>query len=113
MLKRNYVLYDVITQVLGREVYNSNFQLGGIQIMHNNGITHSTVTWDYEGIKKILGWLSYIPASKTSPLPILINPADPAERHVDFKPTKAGYDPRYLLNGFVHPGVLFNSFIMS
>ena len=25
------------TQVLGREVYSSNAQLGGVQIMHNNG----------------------------------------------------------------------------
>lgn len=50
-----------LNKVLGREVYTSNNQLGGIQIMHNNGVTHSTVSEDYDGIKKILEWLSYVP----------------------------------------------------
>lgn len=48
-------------QVLGREVYTSNNQLGGVQIMHNNGVTHTTVTDDFEGVFTILQWLSYMP----------------------------------------------------
>lgn len=48
-------------QVLGREVYTSNNQLGGIQIMHNNGVTHTTVPDDFEGVFTILQWLSYMP----------------------------------------------------
>lgn len=48
-------------KVLGREVYTSNNQLGGIQIMHNNGVTHSTVCDDFEGVYTILQWLSYMP----------------------------------------------------
>ena len=48
-------------QVLGREVYSSNAQLGGIQIMHNNGVTHLTVPSDVEGVAAIIDWLSYIP----------------------------------------------------
>ena len=73
--------------------------------MHNNGVTHSTVSWDYEGISLILRWLSYIPSSKGSPLPILVDPTDTIERDIDFCPSKAGYDPRCLLNGFTDPGI--------
>ena len=31
-------IYKCFIQVLGREVYSSNAQLGGTQIMHNNGV---------------------------------------------------------------------------
>lgn len=48
-------------QVLGREVYTSNNQLGGVQIMHNNGVSHVTVPDDFEGVYTILEWLSYVP----------------------------------------------------
>lgn len=48
-------------QVLGREVYTSNNQLGGVQIMHYNGISHITVPDDFEGVCTILEWLSYMP----------------------------------------------------
>lgn len=48
-------------QLLGREVYASNNQLGGIQIMYNNGISHKTDPRDLDGIYTILKWLSYIP----------------------------------------------------
>lgn len=54
-------------KVLGREVYTSNNQLGGIQIMHNNGVTHGTVCDDFEGVYTILQWLSYMP--KVIPAP--------------------------------------------
>ncbi|MEQ2177551.1 hypothetical protein GOODEAATRI_004757 [Goodea atripinnis] len=50
-----------LNKVLGREVYTSNNQLGGIQIMHNNGVTHSTVCDDFEGVFNLLQWLSYMP----------------------------------------------------
>ena len=52
-------------QVLGREVYTSNAQLGGTQIMHNNGVTHLTASSDFEGVVSIVNWLSYLP--KVSP----------------------------------------------
>lgn len=29
--------------------------------MHNNGVTHSTVCDDFEGVYTILQWLSYMP----------------------------------------------------
>lgn len=51
-----------LNTLLGKEVYTSNNQLGGIQIMYKNGVTHSVVEDDYEGICKIIQWMSYLPA---------------------------------------------------
>ncbi|XP_052451793.1 acetyl-CoA carboxylase 2 isoform X7 [Carassius gibelio] len=53
-----------LNKVLGREVYTSNNQLGGVQIMHNNGVTHTIVPDDFEGVLTILQWLSYMPKIK-------------------------------------------------
>uniref|UniRef100_A0A673M3W8 acetyl-CoA carboxylase n=1 Tax=Sinocyclocheilus rhinocerous TaxID=307959 RepID=A0A673M3W8_9TELE len=91
-----------LNKVLGREVYTSNNQLGGVQIMHNNGVTHNIVPDDFEGVLTILQWLSYMPKSNQSPVPIM-PPTDPVEREIDFVPTKAPYDPRWLLCGRPHP----------
>uniref|UniRef100_A0A8C4HHW9 acetyl-CoA carboxylase n=1 Tax=Dicentrarchus labrax TaxID=13489 RepID=A0A8C4HHW9_DICLA len=87
-----------LNKVLGREVYTSNNQLGGIQIMHNNGVTHCTVCDDFEGVFQLLQWLSYMPMCKSSPVPIL-SAKDPVDRPVEFVPTKAPYDPRWMLAG--------------
>ncbi|KTF87604.1 hypothetical protein cypCar_00010440 [Cyprinus carpio] len=91
-----------LNKVLGREVYTSNNQLGGVQIMHNNGVTHTIVPDDFEGVLTILQWLSYMPKSNQSLVPIM-PPTDPVEREIDFVPTKAPYDPRWLLCGRPHP----------
>uniref|UniRef100_A0A8C2HLI4 acetyl-CoA carboxylase n=1 Tax=Cyprinus carpio TaxID=7962 RepID=A0A8C2HLI4_CYPCA len=95
-----------LNKVLGREVYTSNNQLGGVQIMHNNGVTHTTVCDDFEGVFTLLLWLSYMPKSnsavhlqnKMSPVP-MISAKDPIDRPVEFVPTKAPYDPRWMLAG--------------
>lgn len=50
-----------LNKLLGREVYASNNQLGGVQIMHNNGVTHKTDAADLEGIYTTIKWLSYMP----------------------------------------------------
>ncbi|XP_066465318.1 acetyl-CoA carboxylase 1 [Eleutherodactylus coqui] len=91
-----------LNKVLGREVYTSNNQLGGIHIMHSNGVTHTTVYDDFEGVYTILQWISYMPKCISSPVPI-IAPKDPIERHIEFVPTKAPYDPRWMLAGRPHP----------
>nr|UXL88908.1 acetyl-CoA carboxylase-like 6 isoform 3 [Potamotrygon motoro] len=95
---------SALNKVLGREVYTSNNQLGGVHIMHNNGISHITVPDDFEGIYTILEWLSYMPKNNTSPVPI-ISPKDCPERQIDFVPSKAPYDPRWMLAGRPHPNV--------
>ncbi|TSL34519.1 Acetyl-CoA carboxylase [Bagarius yarrelli] len=87
-----------LNKVLGREVYTSNNQLGGVQIMHNNGVTHTTVCDDFEGVYMLLHWLSYMPKKTSSPVPILAA-KDPIDRPVEFVPTKTPYDPRWMLGG--------------
>ncbi|XP_039771055.1 acetyl-CoA carboxylase 2 isoform X2 [Ornithorhynchus anatinus] len=95
---------SALNKVLGREVYTSNNQLGGVQIMHFNGISHITVPDDFEGVYTILEWLSYMPKDNRSPVPI-ITPMDPIDREIEFVPSKAPYDPRWMLAGRPHPTV--------
>ncbi|XP_073990348.1 acetyl-CoA carboxylase isoform X5 [Rhodnius prolixus] len=94
--------YSALNKLLGREVYASNNQLGGVQIMYNNGVSHKTEPRDFDGINAIIRWLSYIPKDKVSPLPIL-TPVDPIDREVVYMPTKAPYDPRWMLEGRPNP----------
>lgn len=94
--------HAALNKVLGKKVYASNNQLGGIQIMHNNGVSHKTEATDLNGVFRILNWLSYIPAYKGCELPITI-PSDPISRPVDFIPTKSPYDPRWMLAGRKSP----------
>uniref|UniRef100_A0AAR2KSB1 acetyl-CoA carboxylase n=1 Tax=Pygocentrus nattereri TaxID=42514 RepID=A0AAR2KSB1_PYGNA len=91
-----------LNKVLGREVYTSNNQLGGVQIMHNNGVTHTTVCDDFEGVYTLLQWLSYMPKNTASPVPMLAA-KDPVDRPVEFVPTKTPYDPRWMLAGRPNP----------
>ncbi|RZF37309.1 hypothetical protein LSTR_LSTR005641 [Laodelphax striatellus] len=94
--------FNALNKLLGRKVYASNNQLGGIQIMHNNGVTHTIVPRDLDGVYTILKWLSFVPKDKMSPIPI-ISPVDPIEREIEFMPTKTPYDPRWMLAGRPHP----------
>lgn len=87
--------------MLGREVYTSNGQLGGIQIMYNNGISHAVATDDYDGVRTMLHWLSYVPKHRGGPLPAIVS-MDPVDRDVEFMPTKVPYDPRWMLAGKRH-----------
>ncbi|XP_020604828.1 acetyl-CoA carboxylase-like isoform X1 [Orbicella faveolata] len=91
-----------LNKVLGRQVYTSNLQLGGPQIMHNNGVTHMVVSDDFGGISAIMQWLSYVPKCKNGPLPIL-KTSDPIDREVEFVPPKAPYDPRHFISGAPDP----------
>ncbi|XP_078193325.1 acetyl-CoA carboxylase 2 isoform X5 [Callithrix jacchus] len=93
---------SALNKVLGREVYTSNNQLGGVQIMHYNGVSHITVPDDFEGVYTILEWLSYIPKDNHSPVPI-ITPTDPIDREIEFLPSRTPYDPRWMLAGRPHP----------
>ena len=55
---------SALNKVLGRNVYTSNVQLGGTQIMFANGVSHVIVNDEVEGVSNILQWISYIPAKK-------------------------------------------------
>ena len=89
-----------LNKVLGREVYTSNLQLGGTQIMHKNGVSHLTAASDLEGVTHILQWLSYIPEVKGDTLPIRETP-DTWDREIAYIPPKGPYDPRWFIEGKV------------
>lgn len=91
-----------INKLLGSEVYSSNLQLGGTQIMYRNGVSHLTASDDLAGVEKIMQWLSYVPAKSGQPIPILESD-DSWDRDVDFYPTKGEvYDVRWLIEGRHH-----------
>ena len=88
-----------INKLLGREVYTSNLQLGGTQIMYKNGVSHMTATDDFEGVCKIAHWMSFVPDRKGNPVPI--SPTiDSWDRDVTFyPPQKQIYDVRWMIAG--------------
>ncbi|RKF57668.1 Acetyl-CoA carboxylase [Erysiphe neolycopersici] len=88
-----------INKLLGREVYTSNLQLGGTQIMYKNGVSHMTANDDFEGVSKIVEWMAYVPDKRNNPLPI--GPAiDTWDREVSYTPPpKQPHDVRWLIAG--------------
>merc|ERR1711937_39157 len=90
--------YGALNKLLGREVYTSQDQLGGPQVMYPNGCTHEVVDDDQEGVQSIIQWLSYVPAT-TDALPAVRESADPVNCDVEWKPTPTPYDPRLMLSG--------------
>ncbi|CAM9423058.1 unnamed protein product [Ascophyllum nodosum] len=92
--------FSALNKLLGREVYTSQDQLGGPQIMHPNGVSHMEVSNDQEGVARILQWLSYVPKTSNDP-PAARPVTDPVHRQVAVVPTKTPYDPRELCRGKV------------
>ena len=92
--------FNALNKLLGRQVYTSNVQLGGPEIMYTNGVSHLTVHDDMDGCLRILDWLSFVPTRRHAPQPLLqaLYP-DPVERRIDFKVGKLPYDVRHLLAG--------------
>ncbi|KAI3651231.1 hypothetical protein MP228_004712 [Amoeboaphelidium protococcarum] len=101
-----------LNKVLGREVYTSNLQLGGTQIMHNNGVTHLTAHDDMHGVMQILNWLSFVPKHRDAPLSqssVSHNIDAVVDRNVEYYPTKSGqYDVRSLISGADVDGIFMH-----
>jgi acetyl-CoA carboxylase / biotin carboxylase 1 len=88
-----------INKLLGREVYTSNLQLGGTQIMYKNGVSHMTANDDFQGVEKIVEWMSFIPDKKNQPVPVSPS-ADPWDRDIEYyPPSRQAYDVRHLIAG--------------
>ncbi|KAI8319859.1 acetyl-CoA carboxylase [Martensiomyces pterosporus] len=90
-----------LNKVLGREVYTSNLQLGGTQIMYKNGVSHLTADNDFAGICKIVRWLSFVPRVRDAPL-LPVSPVlqtDPVDRPIAYEPPSGPSDPRLFLAG--------------
>lgn len=67
--------------------------------MYRNGVSHMTADDDFEGVSKIVKWMSYVPDKKGSPVPISPS-ADNWDRDVAYYPPgKAAYDVRHLIAG--------------
>ncbi|KAJ3215866.1 acetyl-coenzyme-A carboxylase [Dinochytrium kinnereticum] len=91
---------SALNKVLGREVYTSNLQLGGTQIMFKNGVSHIVAHNDMDSIVEAIRWLSYVPKKHNAPLPVLPS-TDCVDRLIDaIIPESGGYDPRSLLGGY-------------
>eukprot|EP00565_Helicotheca_tamesis_P003884 CAMPEP_0185725054 /NCGR_PEP_ID=MMETSP1171-20130828/1378_1 /TAXON_ID=374046 /ORGANISM="Helicotheca tamensis, Strain CCMP826" /LENGTH=2089 /DNA_ID=CAMNT_0028393057 /DNA_START=20 /DNA_END=6289 /DNA_ORIENTATION=+ len=90
--------FSALNKLLGREVYTSQDQLGGPQIMVPNGVTHETVEDDQAGVMSILQWLSFVP-KKVGDVPAARQCADPVDRAVEWRPTPTPYDPRLMCSG--------------
>jgi len=90
--------FSALNKLLGKEVYTSQDQLGGPQVMYPNGVTHEVVDDDQAGVAAIIRWLSYVSKDATA-LPAVRENADPVDRKVEFQPTKTPYDPRHMLGG--------------
>ncbi|KAI1333487.1 acetyl-CoA carboxylase [Xylariaceae sp. FL0016] len=88
-----------LNNLLGREVYTSNLQLGGTQIMYRNGVSHMTANDDFAGVSRIVEWLSFVPARRNLPVPIAPT-TDSWDRAITYTPpNKQPYDVRWLIGG--------------
>ena len=87
-----------LNKVLGKEVYTSNLQLGGTQIMYKNGVSHMVANDDFQGVEKIVDWLSFVPDKKGQPVPVS-PPSDTWDRDIAFYPPRGPYDVRHLIGG--------------
>jgi len=93
--------YQALNKLMNSNVYSTNDQLGGPQIMGPNGISHLLASTHLDAIFQSLEWLSFVPAVRNGELVAAdIRGVDVLDRDITFYPT-AGvpYDPRLLLQG--------------
>eukprot|EP00923_Selenidium_pygospionis_P007583 GHVN01012978.1.p1 GENE.GHVN01012978.1~~GHVN01012978.1.p1 ORF type:complete len:1003 (+),score=153.41 GHVN01012978.1:353-3010(+) len=91
--------YQALNRLIGRDVYTSNDEIGGVDVMFKNGVSHVTVKNDMQGCEAIVDWLSYTPEHRGGPLPIMMDPSEPINRAVVYKPTSSTEDPRLMVTG--------------
>ena len=77
--------------------------------MFYNGVSHLTAPSDFEGVRIIIEWLAYVPSYHGAVLPIAM-PTDPVNRAVQYTPTKAPYDPRWMIAGYQGDGEFESGF---
>jgi acetyl-CoA carboxylase/biotin carboxylase 1 len=90
---------QALNNLLGRDVYSSNLQLGGTQIMYRNGVSHMTANDDFAGIVKIVEWMSFVPEKRNAPVPV--SPGlDGWNREIEFTPPqRQPFDVRWMIGG--------------
>jgi acetyl-CoA carboxylase / biotin carboxylase 1 len=100
---------SALNKLLGRSVYLSNKQLGGVQIMHTNGVSHSIVADDSAGVEAIVDWLAFVPRNRDEQAPVYVlalpqsvlpSVVDAIDRKVEWlPPVGSPYDSRKLITG--------------
>lgn len=105
---------QALNQLLGKEVYANNLQIGGPQIMALNGVSHLVVDTDLEGVAEIVKWVEFVPdagpqqALRTLRARTLGPLADDPSRPIAYQPPRdAPYDPRLLVTGLATEDGLF------
>eukprot|EP01065_Artemidia_motanka_P019441 TRINITY_DN230_c0_g1_i1.p1 TRINITY_DN230_c0_g1~~TRINITY_DN230_c0_g1_i1.p1 ORF type:complete len:2230 (+),score=810.54 TRINITY_DN230_c0_g1_i1:78-6767(+) len=103
---------NALNKLLGKEVYTSNNQLGGQNIMGPNGVSHWVVSDDYKAVQHVMEWLDFVP-DKVSAESRIAAPAlsrvgslvDSVDRDVlQVTQPNTPYDVRNLINGSVEGG---------
>lgn len=62
--------YQALNKLMGCEVYSTNDQLGGPQIMGPNGVSHLLANNHFDAVLQALQWLSFVPAQRGGELPV-------------------------------------------
>lgn len=60
-----------LNTLMGREVYTSNDQLGGADVMGPNGVSHQLVDSHAGAVTSALRWMSFVPRLRGSYLPVV------------------------------------------
>ncbi|KAF1745296.1 hypothetical protein MXB_2628, partial [Myxobolus squamalis] len=89
---------DALNNVLGKKIYSSHDQLGGVDIMYSNGVSQIVVKDDLEGVQSLLKWLSYY-ASALENNPSLLSINDNFNLKIDTISDNQ-IDPRKLIYGY-------------
>ena len=104
---------NALNKLLGKEVYTSNSQLGGTNIMGPNGVTHWVVGHNYNAVSEVMTWLDYVPDVVDLSNPVLPKPTlsrininhDPVDRDVEVCTSpNTPYDVRMLIEGTIQDG---------
>lgn len=95
---------QALNQLLGRNVYASNLQIGGPQIMAANGVSHLVVKTDLEGAQAIVQWLEFVwvrdPRHPLAPIVAPSGPVEDPDRPIAYIPNaESCQDPRLLVTG--------------
>lgn len=76
--------------------------------MYANGVSHIASSDDFDGVRAVVNWLSYVPVRVNAPLSVCtwnvdgrnnVQRPDSVDRPVEFVPPTSAYDPRLMITG--------------
>ncbi|CAH8552710.1 unnamed protein product [Schistosoma turkestanicum] len=80
-----------LNKLLGREVYSSNSQLGGVQVMATNGVSHLVASDELSALQLAIEWLSYIPQYTNKTFSVLYKPIQIERGHYHLNQTNHNF----------------------